>query len=446
MTITLDETTLDSALALLLAPHEWRHRRVDSVHLETGERGRWKASIDCTPSKDDVIPYGTGHVVLPLALVKKGPMRDLNVTDASGDPLPVLTSSENTRLARAVLLRALANGGVPQTAFVEEAAEKIVGSRGDSDEVDALLETGYMGGRQVFDRMALEKIGPAARVLMLDLARNFILGVVVRNDILGRRQLMKFSYFWHVDILEESGWKRIILGSFGFKELELAVDVPMAGDAASFHLEFHPPEGLTCRLRLPPMDFVAGRGYSDADPTQVAHAYGAYEPAEPSLLNPAEAELFVSRRGPWLMTLLLAAFTFLFFLFGIWFDGALGVLRGEESGDGVDPSALLLTLPGVIVGLLVSAREHMLATYLLMPIRTAAVTCSALLLIASASLTFQLQDPHLVRLWFLSLTISAAILGALIFGAVVRARRTRGHNLGLLLGLKGRNHHAQRRT
>ena len=442
MALTLDTDTLNAALVLLIDPHEWRHRRVDSVHLEAGERGRWRASVDCTPPRAAAIPYGDDQVVIPLAFVEKGPMRDLNVADDAGEPLPVLTSQENTGLAAGALLHLLAVEGVDVEARMPalgDAVRLLVGGTGQMLDVEGLLHHGFLGETQVFDPRDLQQISDVTRTLMRTLAQNFILGVVMDGDCLDRRQLIKFSYFWHVDPTKSGQsrgrtWLAITLGSFGFQRSLIALDVPHAGDAASFHLEVHPPEGLSCRVELPPMRFLRqSRGFSDSSPTSVGHAYGAYHQAELStnltddvdVIGEAALELYVSRRGSWLMTLLLSLFTFLFFLFGLWFDGALYVLRGQGPSGGVDPSALLLTLPGVLVGLLVSAREHVLASVLLMPIRTAAVTCSALLLVAAASLTFQLRDPFLVPLWNLGLGIAAVILLALALGAAIRGRRTR---------------------
>ncbi|MGW8566773.1 hypothetical protein [Isoptericola sp. NPDC055881] len=441
MALNLDRATLDAAVVLLLDPHAWRHRRVDSVHLEAGERGRWRASVDCTPPKDPAIPYGEGQFVVPLAYVKKGPMRDLNVTDDTGTPLPVLTSRENTDLAALTLLHLLDLEGIRVGTPLVGALIKIVSGDGGLNDVDDLLRDGVVDGVRVLSRSDRNKISDHTQLLMRNLAQSFILGVVVSGDRLGRRQLIKFSNFWHVDPTKIPGlswwgaWVRIIRGSFGFKRGLIALDVPMAGDAASFHLEFHPPEGFSCRVELPPMRFFDyTRAHGDRVPTSVGHAYGAYHQAEVSANlaeDPARAageaalELYVSRRGPWLVTLLLATFTLLFFLFSLWFDGALYVLRGQGTEGGVDPSAFLLTLPGVLVGLLMTTREHVLASVLLMPIRAAALVCSALLLVASASLAFQLRDPWLVSLWLVGLVTSGTIVLALVIGALVRARRTK---------------------
>lgn len=111
------DTGLGEALAdALLQWSGWVLRRVESVHLLHGERGRRRNSIDCIPPPDPRLAYTPeertkasiddvqGLVMVPLAMVTKAPMRNLDVIGAEGRTMPVLGRSEDAQASLAALV------------------------------------------------------------------------------------------------------------------------------------------------------------------------------------------------------------------------------------------------------------------------------------------------------------------------------------------------------
>lgn len=422
-------------LELLLSGHDWRHRRVDSVHLEGGDRGRWRTSIDCTIPGDEALRYGTARdrVVVPLALIDKGPMRDLDVVDDEGRPLPVLGAAEDGALALAALEFAFSADGLAITPALHEVLKSIVhgGAEESLRKAEALLTAGTPRPITPLSDSERSRITPASGALLRDLAASFVLIALVPVDRMRDRTLLKFSYYWRTDMLDQ-GWARIVAGAFGLRPVAIDLPVRGAGDAASYHLEVHTPAGLVSEeLQLPSAGRGAG-GHRDLVLGPVAHAHGRY-PARPGEADDSDdardqpaawLTLGVARRGPKTVAALISLFAFMFFGLGVTLPGAMAVLRGESDPSGVvDPSALLLTLPAVLVGLIGGAREHGVASVLLMPIRTAAIVCSILLVVAAASLTFELRDPWFMAVWNASLVLAGAALGALGWGELARRRR-----------------------
>lgn len=421
-----------------------------------------RTSIDCTIPDDSRLAYqgSNTQVAIPLALLAKRPMRDLDVRDDAGAHLLVLGASENAAIAVEMVLYALNFDGVvtqgdPLPDGLRTALEDIVrgpaeptrlagilpkvetsGVIGSHRAAERLLFEGFWAGRQVLTPDEVERVSPSTKAMLLDLAKNFLLVVVVPRDRVAERQVLKFAYYWHVDhrphadVNEIASWRKVITGSFGFEAIGIQLPVGGIGDAASYHLEVHTPRELVSEGLVLPIWSRSTEGIFDETVTPVAHAHGSYpvrdDDDEDSVLGPsAWLSLGVTRRGTKSIALLMATFTFVFFLLGITLDGGLAQLRGEGNPDGaVDPSALLLTLPAVVVGLLVTNQEHSIASVLLLPIRAASILCSGLLVAAAASLTFQLRDPYLVALWNVSLAISGLLFFGIIAGEVVRARRS----------------------
>ncbi|TDE98968.1 hypothetical protein EXU48_01915 [Occultella glacieicola] len=91
---------------LTLFPQAWKHRRVDSMRLESGDRGRWRISIDCTVPNDVRLTWSRGRdaqLVVPITLFRKGPLKDFNITGPDGAPLPVLGMRDSAALALEML-------------------------------------------------------------------------------------------------------------------------------------------------------------------------------------------------------------------------------------------------------------------------------------------------------------------------------------------------------
>jgi hypothetical protein len=88
----------------MLRDDSWIHRNVESIEFEDESRVRRQVALDFTvPSSAATIVIGQ-DVLIPVQLIEKGVIRGLDVRDQAGRAVPVLTSDENSELAREILL------------------------------------------------------------------------------------------------------------------------------------------------------------------------------------------------------------------------------------------------------------------------------------------------------------------------------------------------------
>lgn len=204
-----DESLGIAAADALLGWSEWVHRRVESVHLMPGERGLRRVSLDCTPSSDPGLAYLDGGgssaqiadadsvIQVPMALVKKEAMRDLDVIDFESRPMPVLGRQENGDFALAAL-HMLYRVSVEQVSEpLALTLERIV--RGDghvgSPAADRLLRLGECIDGSAFDQARIPEV---VALWTRDLGANFILIGLLPANQAGKRQVLKWSTNWHI--------------------------------------------------------------------------------------------------------------------------------------------------------------------------------------------------------------------------------------------------------
>jgi hypothetical protein len=113
---------------LVLAPAAWTHRRVETVDVLTFEIVRRRMSVDFTvPAelRDQLAIRGMDQSLVPLATLRKQPLRHFDLRDEGGRAVPVLGREHNGTLAWAVLLWAASN-----VENVDELSPDIVGRLG----------------------------------------------------------------------------------------------------------------------------------------------------------------------------------------------------------------------------------------------------------------------------------------------------------------------------
>jgi hypothetical protein len=99
------------ALELVLAQAEWTHRRVESLAFEANGETRRRVSWDFTVPAELTIQSSGDRVAIPLATLRKVPLKRLDVRDAAGQAIPVWGTQENSQLAVAALQAAVGSGG-----------------------------------------------------------------------------------------------------------------------------------------------------------------------------------------------------------------------------------------------------------------------------------------------------------------------------------------------
>ena len=91
------------AASLLSNEAAWVHRRVFKIEMIDNNRVRWTQSIDMSipqlPELPEELP-----LVVPLTVLPRLELLDLDVRDGDGTPIAVLTRSQNTRVAAELAL------------------------------------------------------------------------------------------------------------------------------------------------------------------------------------------------------------------------------------------------------------------------------------------------------------------------------------------------------
>ncbi|WP_370056419.1 hypothetical protein [Leifsonia sp. EB41] len=402
-------------LALINFP-EWIHRKVESVSLFAGKRGRRRVSLDCTPptlvwTKD--LSGSASSIYVPLTLMSKRVLRDLDVCDDSGRALPVLSTSENADLAASAL------AFLVQFQHGEDAAAKYWHSirlvvSGSEEEARKLA-------RSLIEELELDVL---AAGIFLDLASNFILAAVLPASASGIRTVLKYSSHWEAGIasLDTPWWRRWpvafwtrLRAGTGHKSIRLLVNLFAVEYVGSYHLEVNAPDGLLCsRIEMPPDK----NGYYplDTDRTPVGHVHAHYDhvhrPAGPAIVRFA-----LDEAGPLGRTALIAgAMCALFSIFLFW-PSAQTDLR-----DGLDAATtLLLFVPALLIALNARGLESEFVRWFLLPLRVISGGLAILLVIAGGLLVMKAPDIFNTVFWWIALIASAGVF-VLTFSGLVRLK------------------------
>lgn len=408
----------------------WVYRRVDSVHPLVDERGRRKHSLDCVPPPDPALAIQPeerfvdtpqevlGQVMVPLAYVAKGPLREFDARQSDDLPMPVLGTPDTWRYGVAMVESELRRSNLSVDLQVLEIVREIVGPSigpDDDSEVDEFIRTGAWrlcppADPSIFD-------GNDAGELLRTLADRFLLVGLIEASSAGTRQVLKFSYDWHVEgAPRKDFWHSLrVAAGFSTRRIDVPLEAPSA--AASYHLEFQTPPEARCRLlRLPGNSAdVNSLGSFDDSRRPVSHVHASYA------IPPDQAgELVVDLpfRGLRTTTFLAAVFTAVLMLLAILLPDAKTVWRTAPEG----PATVLLVVPAVVLTLLAARGESALIREAMTILRASLFSSALGLFLVAASIVGGLVDPWLDWLWW-AVAIWACVLAVgLGIGAVISER------------------------
>jgi len=214
-----------------------------SVVLDDDRRIRRHISVDFN------IPKGIGAEELsdsfrlvPLALLQKAVLRDLDVRDDRGRSLAVLTQGQNTIVATECLI-----------ALAEQVLNSAAVPAGLRDEIRTIAGASAQDGLAMVDSFAQRTPNRRQRqrlwrdidfqALMRDFAQNFVL-LIVSPAAVGERTVVKFSYEEQLGGGHLPGLTRLF-GRISFRTVEARVDLSSAvGSAQSYHVEVPSPEDI----------------------------------------------------------------------------------------------------------------------------------------------------------------------------------------------------------
>jgi hypothetical protein len=259
---------------LLATERRWIHRRVEKFEFHDARRFRRAMTIDFTlPSGFPRVADQPSTFVVPLALPRKIPLRDLDICGESGNHLPLLTRDENASISSA-MLRILSEQALIETKqFATLDSEvaldlaDIAGARYGPDdrpsEEDRLRRVQHAVGRF---RIAQSKTAPASvgelqRSLLwghpvlrplIDLIRERFIFFVRLHAEPDDRRLVKMSYEFRVQQGTTSspgllGELRLWRREFALKRYVYNIQTRGIYAAASYHAEAVVPDELVIR-------------------------------------------------------------------------------------------------------------------------------------------------------------------------------------------------------
>jgi len=378
----------------------WSHRKVETVDLLPGARGRRRVSIDFTSpgvvwQPDDDAPLAE---VVPLTFLTKSTLREFDLRDEGGNAVSMLPSAENGVLAAAAVAALLAV------------------DRGDDFARrywPRILEVATVGPEEAelaAGELILE-LGTDVVVsaLLRDLARNFLLLAVLPPDTGAPRRILKFSYHWDTD--GAAARRRPVRAGLGFSSIDVSVALSSLDSAASFHLECAAPRGFQAVELVLPSD-RGGRTPRDLSGRVVSHAHGNYGWDEAKRSVPAlirftldPAALIV--RVMWSSLAVAALFGLLLLM-----PGSLASL-----GSHIDPAVTLLVFfPAFLIVLGARENESSVVTRALWMLRSWSYLLALMLVVAGSMLVLD-APPSLISVsWWCFFTAPIVMFLVLLCG------------------------------
>jgi hypothetical protein len=434
-------------LPLLLAPRSWIHRRVETIRFVDERTVRRSVSVDFSLPVRRLLPFEfsphiemtrqgpetstSGSVVrqslpqerahpvyvVPIATLKKSVLTAFDLRNEAGDVLPLLTRTENSRIAGAALMELaetyLNNYGRSVGDMLKADLRGVAG--GDIDDARAALERVLHSVEP--DKEARELLARSDRFnyWMRLLAESFL--VLARLDDRMSRRVIKFSYEEPFPRAKEL--MRTPFASLGWRPAVLPWDAPGAAYGPSYHFEVELPsdlEVLSCEMHT-----GDGRGTSQlivGAPERRAHVHVA------NLARDATAQVRVStrarRRG------ILRAAPAVATLNALMLTGG-GFRLTELLADTGGAATLLVLAPALLAAYVARPGEHGLVTELLLGVRRVLFISGALAIAAAALLVVKVDGNSLVAVWW-SLTGGAWAVAVVLAVSFVLPRPGRGRN------------------
>lgn len=368
------------ALALILDQSSWTHRRVESLMFLANGETRRRVSWDFTVPNEWAISVAPDRVAVPMATLRKEPLKRLDVRDARGAALPVWGTQDNGALA-VELLRAGLEGvrgqGLPPT-LVGAVQRVVFAKSAEAAKADVQL---LINDLPRTDQVASDLV-EAVESLVYTLAESFLFVIEVPATSVGARTIVKASY--------EDERAKGPGGPVSFRgRQEVAIEANGWAYAASWHLEVRAPEGLHVdELRFEAWDPVSGSLTSedrDADGGGTAHitAVGLSPYDEFSCLV-----RFAPDRSALLNQLMLGAALAAVLL---WTSTILAVQIADRLArtGGASFGAVVFSLPALFFAFLTRGAEHELTSKVLLGPRLASLGSALTLWAAGVSIVWR---------------------------------------------------------
>lgn len=355
-----DLLTASAVAALVIDMRLWVNRAVEQAVVIDDVAIERRHSIDFTvPSEidgiatDEALGYSGGCIV-PITFLRKERLRNFDLRDADGSPVPMLSRRDNGRLATNVLV-AQAEGALGCALPCEMLGHLEAVAEGDPSEAQAEMRSWTefaRDPRHVHQREWEILVGRAGfSELAGALSTDFIVCAVTDPDP-GKRKILKLSY--------EKPFGHRARSFLAWRHKVLKIDTPQCALADSYHFEMAaPPETEAVGAVLISSDADGFRADIDEPKGQRVHLYERFGSGD------AQAWVFLRprRSGYVRSAALVGALATLL----LWLTYAYPKVATGQNNQVT--AALLLLGPTLFAAALVRPGEHRLVTSMLFWIR-----------------------------------------------------------------------------
>lgn len=417
-----DRLTGALVLVLLAQPGDWVNRRVESVRFVGERRLHRRVSVDFRLRAFPLDQAGRAdhaYPPVPLTLLAKNVLTGFSVRDEDGSSVAMFTKEQNSRVAWSALVAA---------------AELALGSAASPELQRELWDVANRPAREattvlnrLLARRSPDALGAEAAALRSsssfssfakvaeDLAVNFML-LVSLDPGDGERRVIKFS-FDEPPRLQSGSWRSRV----GWEPRDYRFDVPAVGDCKSYHFEVEPPSGLV----VASASLVASSlgGSVEAEPAggeSLAHLY--VSGLVPGTTATATVGLRAPVQGLLRVALLSATFALVVLVLGAVFSRRVEEVEGQADA----AAALLLTVPGAVSAYVARPSEHVLASEILLGVRSIALATAVLLYAAAASVVLAIRGSALRAVW--AALALAALATVCVLGRAAHVAGRRGYD------------------
>jgi len=227
-----------AVLGALVGGHNWIHRRVETIRFVEELRFQRHISIDFSlPALHDGKTSKDMPQLVPLALLRKGPVLRFDLRDEGDGSLPVLRSADTNFVAWSVLAHAAKNINASVPSPLLKDLKLVVSS--EADRARAVLK--YMQSEKYADSKIMKQLmhNPVFSDLASSFARCFTLLTVVSFEP-ARRRILKYSYDQDIRFPD----RRSVAHWLGWKPDGFDIFPGGVAHSASYHLEVQSLGGL----------------------------------------------------------------------------------------------------------------------------------------------------------------------------------------------------------
>ena len=403
--------TVGAYFCSLIDNPDWIRRRVETVHFVDLTRVERRVTLDIDMSK--VVQHAVDanldlaaveHLPVPLAMLQKTLLLDIDVKDSSGTSLSIATSDEDSGAAHAVMLHRIDQQGMTLTPLLSDKLYQI--AKDMPSQSDYLALAGMLPPRKRqrmigIDAWALGNAKPrptqaerriwddlfktdTIKKTIADFTRLFMPTVYLRKNSTGL-SLLKFRYVESETTLRRGN----LLNRLGLTPSTVLIDAPAVGRAEREHLRLLAPQGLSITQML----LARVNEGLDTAPTQHHESREALERG--ALYSSglergsyvAFAELLPNSSEFALPAFVATAVSALLLLGGALYQGHYGPLEDAQS-----TIALLLLAPSAVAAFLTRSGEHQLLGRLLQLPKLLVGLTALVSLLSAASIVILQQE------------------------------------------------------